>query len=121
MYICVVYICKKVMDKKLASRQYAANQMGGPLPKLGQKIKGIFKGKGGSRDHPGAVKLACSKTGCNAYAGGGESTGEVRKAKNKKSSAEGEKNEVMKPGSRKLANWQRKLSKVKNVSDRSKF
>jgi hypothetical protein len=85
------------MNKKKASQQYAANQMGGPFPKLGQKIKQVFKGKGGSKDHPGAVQESCSKTGCAAYnsGGGGSDAGSRSYSVKTSSSTGGEKNVVL--------------------------
>ena len=97
----------------MASRQYAANQMGGPLPKLGQKLKGLFKGKGGSKDHPGAVHEECSKDGCNAYAtgGGASDVGSRSYTVKTSSSTGGEKNKVMtKKGA---AKWGSRIGKVK--------
>lgn len=84
-------------SKMMASRQYASNQMGGPLPKLGQKIKQIFKGKGGSKNHPGAVHEECSEHGCNAYAtgGGGSDAGSKSYTVKTSSSTGGEKNKVL--------------------------
>ena len=103
------------MNKKLASQQYASNQMGQKPPKVLQAIKNAFKGKGGSKNHPGAVKMECSKTGCSAYdsGGGGSNTGSRSYAVKSSSSTGGEKNVVLKKGSRAERKWQEKISKVK--------
>jgi hypothetical protein len=126
-------------SKMMASRQYASNQMGGPLPKLGQKIKQIFKGKGGSKDHPGAVTMECSKDGCGSMnAGGGKSNVGRETNRQNKGGAKGlstrkqySKN-VIKPGSFKAKRHQRKMDKARSNEtvtreqalfkmDRSKF
>lgn len=62
MYICVAYICKKVMNKKLASQQYAANQMGMADRKRPKK----------NGDGEG---MSCSKEGCGAYNSGSGRSG----------------------------------------------
>jgi hypothetical protein len=94
-----VYICKKkaMNSKMMASRQYTSNQMGVPLPKLGQKIKQIFKGRGGSKNHPGPVHEECSEHGCSAYdsGGGGSDVGSKSYTVKTSSSTSGEKNKVM--------------------------
>jgi hypothetical protein len=89
--------------------------MGGPFPKLGQKIKEVFKGKGGSKNHPGAVQESCSKTGCAAYTsgGGGSDAGSRSYTVKTSSSTGGEKNKVFKKGSRAEKKWQKKIGEVK--------
>lgn len=103
------------MNKKLASKQYAANQYGGnPGPGLGQRIKNLFKGDK-PKNHRGAVKMECSKTGCSAFnAGGGRSnTGSKSYTVKTSSGTSGAKNEVLKKGSRAEKKWQKKIGEVK--------
>lgn len=127
------------MNKKMASQQYAANQMGGPFPKLGQKLKEVFKGKGGSKDHPGAVTMECSKDGCGTFnTGGGKSNVGRETNRQNKGGAKGlstrsqYSKQVLKPGSRKAKRWSKSIQKVKDnkpmtreqalyESDRRKF
>jgi hypothetical protein len=68
------------------------------------------------------VGMSCSDKGCAAYDSGGSSNVGQSKYKSKApAGSKGAKNVVMQKGSRKEANWQKKLSKVKSVSNRSKF
>jgi hypothetical protein len=81
-------------SKMMASRQYASNQFGvrngDPKPKRGKK-----------KDNGDAVQVCTKETAkegkCGAYAGGGQSTGNVQKAKNTKPTSGGEKNKVLNP------------------------
>ncbi len=61
--MCVVYICKKVMNKKLASKQYAANQMG------------VMDRKRPKKSDGGGEGMSCSKEGCGAYNSGSGRSG----------------------------------------------
>lgn len=109
------------MNKKIASQQYASNQMGQKPPKVLQAIKNAFKGKGGSKDHPGAVKMECSKTGCGAMnAGGGKSNVGRQTNRQNKGGAKGlstrkqHGKDVIKPGSLKAWFHNRKIDKAKS-------
>ena len=128
------------MNKKLASQQYASNQMGSnPGPGLGQRIKNLFKGSGKPKGHPGAVTMECSKDGCGAMnAGGGKSNVGRETNRQNKGGAKGlstrsqYSKQVLKPGSRKAKRWSKSIQKVKDnkpmtreqalyESDRRKF
>lgn len=111
------------MNKKIASQQYASNQMGQKPPKIVQAIKNVFKGKGGSKNHPGAVKMECSKTGCSAYesGGGGSDVGSKSYAVKTSAGTGGEKNKVFKKGGFAERQWKKKIAKVGENANRSKF
>ena len=88
-------------SKSLASRQYASNQFGMSNGDPGKRqarreARQSRRGGGGSDDAVQVCTKETAKEGkCGAYAGGGPSTGNVQKAKNKKPTAGGEKNKVL--------------------------
>jgi hypothetical protein len=109
-------------SKMMASRQYTANMFGmsngdpGKRQARQERRDARQATRGGSKSNDN-VEVCTAKTAkegkCGAYAGGGPSTGTVQKAKNTKPSSGGEKNVVLKEGSRKLARHQRNLAKVR--------
>ncbi len=106
----------------MASRQYTANMFGKSSGDPGKRqarqerrdARQATRGGSKSNDNVEVCTAKTAKEGkCGAYAGGGPSTGTVQKAKNTKPSSGGEKNVVLKEGSRKLARHQRNLAKVR--------
>jgi len=79
------------MNKKTASKQYAANQMGMSGPKRPKKNGGSKSG-----DNVEVCTAKTAKEGkCGAYAGGGPSRGSGKYTMKTSSSAGGEKNKVL--------------------------
>ena len=107
------------MNKKLASQQYAANQMGDPVRREARQerreARQATRGNGKSND---AVEVCTAKTAkegkCGAYAGGGPSTGTVKEAKNTQPTSGGEKNKVLRPGTLAYKIHKNKMDKVRN-------
>jgi len=87
MYVLYIFV-KNTVNKKSASQQYAANQMGMAGPKRPKKGKDQ------------EVSMSCSDKGCAAYdsGGGGSNTGTASYkggSSNPRSGSKGERNKVM--------------------------
>jgi len=106
------------MNKKLASQQYSANQMGMAGPKRPKKSKG-----GGQE-----VSMECSKDGCATFnTGGGKSNVGRQTNRQNKGGAKGlsmrpkyQKN-IIKPGSLKEKRHKRSLEKVRAAAQPKKL
>ena len=103
------------MNKKLASQQYASNQMGSnPGPGLGQRIKNLFKGSGKPKGHPGAVTMECSKDGCGSMnAGGGKSNVGRETNRQNKGGAKGLSTKAQ--YSKKIVNKEKEAKKMEKI------
>jgi hypothetical protein len=111
-----IFVKKNPMNKKLASQQYAANQMGMADRKRPKKSDG------------GGEGMSCSKEGCGAYNSGSGRSGVGEKTnRQNKGGAKGlsmrpkyQKN-IIKPGSLKEKRHKRSLEKVRAAAQPKKL
>jgi hypothetical protein len=109
-----IFVKNNAMNKKLASQQYASNQMGStPGPGLGKRIKNLFKGDK-PKNQRCDIQGSCSKTAAYNAGGGKSNTGTKSYTVKTSSGTGGEKNVVLKKGSRAEKRWQKKIGEVKS-------